>query len=200
MNKKLRAQGFTLMEVLLALFIFAIVMTMIAGGFNVAMRAEQQVAEASKQLKVIQLAETIITRDLEQIIQRPIRDENGELQPAFIFAPLDENMLQFTRAGNINPQSSAKRSTLLRVAYSLIDGNLVRKTWRVLDRNFDSEPDQRILLQNVAGLQLQILNEDNQFYELTERLITTPRVLQLTIALSDQGNMTRIIKLPGGAL
>lgn len=200
MRVKSRAHGFTLMEVLLALFIFAIVMTMIAGGFNVAMRAEQQVAAASKQLKTFQIAETIITRDIEQVIMRPVRNENGELLPAFIFSPSDENMLEFTRAGNVNPQSSAKRSTLLRVAYSLVDGNLVRKTWRVLDRTADSLPDQRVLLHNVDSIQLQTLNKENEFYELTDRFVTIPRVLQLTIVLAEQGNITRIIKLPGGTL
>jgi general secretion pathway protein J len=200
MSAKIRAQGFTLMEILLALFIFAIVMTMIAGGFNVAMKAEQQVAKASKELKTIQLAETIITRDLEQVIKRPVLDENGDLKPAFIFSVFDGNLLEFTRAGNVNPMSSAKRSTLLRVAYSLTDGNLVRKTWRVLDRALDSVPDERVLLQNVEALQLQTLNKDNEFYELSDTLITIPRLLQLTISIAGQGNITRIIKLPGGAL
>lgn len=200
MSSRIRAKGFTLMEVLLALFIFAIVMTMIAGGFNVAMKAEQQVAEASKQLKTVQLAETVITRDLEQVIKRSVLNEEGDLQPAFMLSPLDENFLEFTRAGNVNPMSSAKRSTLLRVAYSLVDGNLVRKTWRVLDRALYSVPDQRVLLQNVEAFQLQTLNEDNEFYEVSDNLLTIPRVLQLTITLSQQGSMTRLIKLPGGTL
>lgn len=191
-----RFSGFTLLEILLALFIFVIVMSIITSGLGVAMRAERQVNEISDRLGRIQLAEAILSRDFTQIVNRPVLDVDGSLLPALMIIPNEPDLLEFTRAGVMNPQARAVRSTLLRVAYEFDQGRLIRKTWRVLDRAPTTVPDTRVILNDIKSITVRVLNKENEFVDVVDPVSDIPRAIQLEIDLGDR-QFSRIMPIYG---
>ena len=98
----------------------------------------------------------IISRDLRHFVERPVRDEFGEIEPALLGGPLARFALSFTRAGWHNPNAHP-RSNLQRVNYRLEDEALWRDSYPVLDRASDTEPYSILLLDGVDDMQLAFL-------------------------------------------
>src|SRR3546814_9545885 len=83
--------------------------------------------------------------DFQQVRNRPIRDNYGDVQPGLLGA--DDAAVEFTRGGWRNPLSQP-RSTLERVGYQLKDNALHRSSWRILDRAQDTAAVDVVLLQD----------------------------------------------------
>lgn len=153
-------KGFTLLEILIALGIFAIVSvittTLLAQMFN----HRQAVKQRAEALSEIQFATALMQQDFTQMVNRPVRAANGNLLPAIIATA---NYLEFTRNGNHNPLASGKRSDLLRVAYELKNNQLVRKTWPRLDRVDGLSVQSRVLLEQVTAGEFKYADWDHRF-------------------------------------
>lgn len=158
MSRRFDKLGFTLIEVMIALFILTIVGVMTSTGLNTAMRTHEHIEEKSKTIHELQLAMMIIEQDIQQIINRPILNEAGFESPAVITL---DNYLEFTRSGWINPFEMNERSTLQRVAYLLDDNNLVRISWKVLDRYSRTKIESQLLISNVKSFHIRVLPENN---------------------------------------
>ena len=157
-REKLKIPGFTLLEILIALFIFTIVSAILAGALHSIFTTQAAVEKRVQSLTELQIALLVMSRDIEQTIDRPISLSDHSKQ-GFIGS---SSVLVFTHAGQVNPFAIANRSTLQRVRYELEEGNLVRVTWPMLDRIKDNA-DKRILLKNVAELNFQYLDSDRHF-------------------------------------
>ena len=113
------ARGFTLLEVLLAVAITALIGVGAAQLLNSIINAKQGVDIRSEKLASLQRFNMAVSRDIEQIINRPIRDIYGDEQPAIRINDGDYPV-EFTRAGWRNsPVTDDPRSELQRVAYRL---------------------------------------------------------------------------------
>jgi general secretion pathway protein J len=148
--------GFTLVEVLIALAITAFVSMMAYTSLSTVMTGVERLRENTDRIYEINRAFMILSRDLRQFTDRPVRDEFGELEPAFSGGELARFALSFTRTGWHNPNGHP-RSNLQRVNYRLEDDGLWRDTYPVLDRVADTEPDSVLLLQGVESLQVAFL-------------------------------------------
>ncbi len=164
--RKIQQSGFTLIEMLVALAIFAVV-----GGISATLMSQVLANEAtmgvrSERLGEMQRAMLILKRDLMQITNRPIRDMLGEPMPSVMIG--NDGMIEFSRLGWRNPLD-ARRAEVQRVAYRLQDGNLLRAYWNVLDRSQDSEPrTQRLLkeVRQVEFLALDVEGDEHSFWPL----------------------------------
>ena len=179
------ARGFTLLEVLLAVAITALIGVGAAQLLNSIINAKQGVDIRSEKLASLQRFNMAVSRDIEQIINRPIRDIYGDEQPAIRINDGDYPV-EFTRAGWRNsPVTDDPRSELQRVAYRLepIDSEacevayvrlqswgviepqgecLVRYFWPVLDRASDSQPQSQVVLEQIDMLEVEMLvREEN---------------------------------------
>ncbi|MCG5494344.1 type II secretion system minor pseudopilin GspJ [Ectothiorhodospira variabilis] len=136
-------QGFTLMELVVTLGIFALVSVMAYGGLRTVLDAQAMTAASAERLGQVQLAFTLMGRDLEQIAQRPARDGYGDFRPPLRFSGLREPpRLELIRAG---ARSGAGRSSLQRVAWEMEQGTLYRLYWSALDGGHE-EPTGRMPL------------------------------------------------------
>ena len=149
--------GLTLLELLIALAIFSLVSLMSYGGLKTVLDGREGGERVADRLAEIEIAFSIFERDLLQIVKRPIRDGYGERVSAFI-GDEEENLLEFSRGGRANPLHRL-RSSLLRVRYQFVDGMWIRKTWAVLDRGQDSEPQEEPLIREVESLNIRYMNE-----------------------------------------
>ncbi|MDB6063172.1 MAG: type secretion system protein GspJ [Verrucomicrobiaceae bacterium] len=156
---KNNARGFTLIEVLLAMVITAMVAVMGYAGLTTAMNAAQRHGDMVRRLGEVQTGVGWIVRDLRQSVDRPIIDARGDQQPALIATEDNEQLLELTHTGWDNPRGQ-RRGSLQRVRYRLdADGNLWRDYWLVLDRIDEEDHLQHIkLLSGVQSFKLQFLD------------------------------------------
>ncbi len=198
-----RQSGFTLLELLVALGIFALLAAMAYSGLTSVMTARKMTTEHAERLSQLQMAFLWLGRDIEQAINRPIRNEYGEVRPAMLGVETGRYQLELTHTGWRNPAGRA-RSNLQRVAYGLRDGNLLRVYWNVLDRAQDSAPLESVLLEGVDKLELRFLNDRNQWQNSWPRSqlggvasVTPPRAVEVTLETTAEGRITRLFRVPG---
>ncbi|MCY4213973.1 MAG: type II secretion system minor pseudopilin GspJ [Gammaproteobacteria bacterium] len=147
--------GFTLVEVLVALAVFAVVGLMSAQLMSRTLANHEILGERSKRLAEVQRAMLILKRDLMQVSSRSVRDLFGDpLPPVMIGA---DGMMEFSRAGWRNPLNSP-RAEMQRVAYRIHEDHLHRAWWPVLDRAQDSEPVVQRLLSDVEQVEFLALD------------------------------------------
>lgn len=144
-----RRGGFTLLEMLIALGVFAVIGVMSSQILSGIIDMSDTVRDRSDQLAELQRAMFIVSRDIEQMTRRPVRDAFGDSTAAII---IGEPLIEFTRRGWQNPLRSP-RSELQRVAYTVADGDLVRQFWPLLDRGPDTEPIDQVLLRGVTDVE-----------------------------------------------
>ena len=138
--------GYTLLEILIALAVFAILSTITASAMYNAFDTRSRVNIQANQLNVIQLALTIIEKDTEQIVERAANGNDMRVYPPFVG---HKTYLEFTRGGLVNPNNIEARSTLKRIAYVCNGKKLIRRSWERLDSPNRSTHQDRILVDNL---------------------------------------------------
>ncbi|WP_257276200.1 MULTISPECIES: type II secretion system minor pseudopilin GspJ [unclassified Endozoicomonas] len=156
------SKGFTLLELMIAIMLFAMISAAAYKLFDSVSRAQQVTDGILDYLDEIQRAQLILEKDLFQMTARPVRDEFGDSQPAVVSPSLDGFALEFTRAGWRNPLKEL-RSNLQRVAYNLEEDELVRYYWLMLDRAPDPILIRQVILNNVHGLKVRFMNEKKRW-------------------------------------
>ncbi|MBL6908629.1 MAG: type II secretion system minor pseudopilin GspJ, partial [Luminiphilus sp.] len=148
-DRSMRApRGFTLIEVLIAMAITAFVSVLSYQALSTALTGIESVRAESERLHEINRAFNVLSRDIRQMTNRPVRDEFGQLASAVLGGALARDPLRLTRAGWHN-STGAPRSTLQRVAYRLEDDRLLRLSYPVLDRTTAIEPTETVLVDRV---------------------------------------------------
>ena len=146
-----RQTGFTLIEILIALVIFAIVGVMAALSLHTTIRAHAKLKKTDRETVQLEVAMTMMRRDFSETINRQITDEIGAQEPAFLAPGSDEILL--TRTGLVNPLQLSQQSNMQRVGYALEGDQLVRLTWNVLDQPPHMISEKQVLLSGVQSLQ-----------------------------------------------
>ncbi len=190
-----KQQGFTLLEILVAVFIIGIIAIIMVRGLQTVIAAKHGLERNSRRLTDVELSLTLLGNDLKNIVDRPILEANANQLPAIILQNDGRQTLEFTRGSVANPLA-AHRSTLLRVAYQLNNGKLVRLTWPVLDRVAASKASERVLLKNVSHLQWQFWGSDHRYYSSWPSANTSisvlPEAIKVSLMLKNWGTITRI--------
>ncbi|MGI9284645.1 MAG: type II secretion system minor pseudopilin GspJ [Pseudomonadales bacterium] len=216
-----KQSGFTLIEMLISLAIFALIgvsaYQVLASSALVSER-EQKRTELMHELD---RALRIIERDLRQVVDRPVRDELG---PRFAFYGAADRPLEFTRAGNENPLGLA-RSDLLRVAYSLREPetteqqvnseqkedaedtlNLLRTLWRMPDSSLEAPVNEQRLLSDVTGFTARFMDANLTWHDAwplpqgqgansNSNNTALPAAIELTLIIAGTGELRRVISL-----
>jgi general secretion pathway protein J len=201
--------GFTLLELLVAIAIFAVVGALALGGYTELQKQSEIAEQRLQRMREIQTAVQVITSDLEQVEPRPIREPLGETRvPALLAGESVDYRVQFTRAGWSNTAGLA-RPTLQRVGYRIDQDGLWRDHWPVLDRTLSVEPVRRNLLQGVRGITFRFLDPANQWVDrwpaadavneaerdAAER--ARPRAVEIVVDLEDWGQVKRLVEIAG---
>ena len=188
-------RGFTLLELLIASIIFAIMAIMAYGGLANVLDNSKSSQQALLRLQQVQQSVSVLNRDFSQIIQRGIRDEYGNKQPYLTAGNNIDNLIEFTRGGRVNP-ANLLRSSLLRVAYRFDDEKLVRLQWPQLDRAQGVEAKQTTLIDNIENITLRFLDENGEWQEQWPPLNTgsdsTPAAIEIVMQLKDWGDIRRL--------
>ncbi len=147
--KRTRA-GFTLLEMLVAIAIFASLALMAQQVTNGVTRVNSAVADHDQKLNLMQQTMSFLTHDLTQMMPRPVRGDQGQREPALlagagVLASESEGM-RFVRGGVVNPLMRLPRSNLLTVGYRIHDGYLERLAWPLTDAAGSVKPTMQKLI------------------------------------------------------
>lgn len=153
----MKSSGFTLVEVLIALAITAFVAAISYTGLSTVIGAVERTRAVAERTWEVNRALMIVSRDLRHFVERPVRDEFGEEEPALIGGRAARFMLSFTRSGWHNAAGHS-RSNLQRVNYLWLEDSLWRESYPVLDRATVTEPQRVLLLEGVTDLRLSFLD------------------------------------------
>lgn len=196
-----KQKGFTLLELMIASIIFAIMAMMAYGGLDNVLDNSESSQLALQRLRQVQQTVSVLNRDLSQIMPRTIRDEYGNTQPYLSAGNNIDSLIEFTRGGRVNP-ASLLRSSLLRVAYRFDDEKLVRLQWQQLDRAQGIEPKQTTLIDNIENVTLRFLDEEGEWREQwpplnaaageTPTTANRPAAIEVVLQLKDWGDIRRL--------
>ena len=190
------------MELLVSLLIFAILAVMAYGGLQVVLDAQKRTETQAMQLAKLQTFFAILSRDIEQMIDRGIRDNFGQAQPSLTG---DGSNLEFTRTGWRNPAGFV-RSHMQRVAYVLEDQQITRLGWQVLDRAQDSAPMENTLIDHVNELDVRFLDQSLQWQSQwpasgassANTPAGLPRAVEVVVDIEGWGRITRLFSIVAG--
>ncbi|MEW8049088.1 MAG: type II secretion system minor pseudopilin GspJ [Candidatus Thiodiazotropha sp.] len=197
-----RSHGFTLLELLIAITIFAILATFVYSGLKIILDTEHQTSLYGQRISKLQLGLNLMQRDIEQLVARPVRDQYGDQQPALKSGGISGILLELTRGGFSNPMRLS-RSNLQRVGYVYEDNALYRLTWPALDRPRESEPYRQKLIGEITSLELvfydKALQEKREWPPRTtggadEDPSALPVSIELKLELEDWGTIRRLFR------
>ncbi len=200
--------GFTLLELLIAIAVFAVLAIMSYGTLSSVLLSQTQTREAAQQLARVQQAVLHIERDLLQIVVRPIRDySHVDPIPALMGAEFGIERLEFTRTGRANP-NIAPRSYLQRITYAMPDDEehkLYRYVWPSLDRSQGQEPRRYLLLDDVEELVLRFYDDKGEEHNSwpppllagTGNITVMPQAIKVVLKLKSMGEIWRLLAIPG---
>ena len=157
--------GFTLLEMLVAIAIFAVVSTLALTGYTQLQQQSEYLEQRLSRLREVQRAVQTLCQDLEQLEPRPVREPLGDgYLPALQVTDTLEYRLQLTRAGWSNT-GGLPRPTLQRVGYRVEDEQLWRDHWPTLDRTLVVEPVKVRMLDGVRGVTFRFLTSNRQWVD-----------------------------------
>lgn len=202
-----RQRGFTLMEVLIAVTITAVIGLGVWQVINGIVRSRDRVDEAAEQFDGLQRAMLLLERDITQVVNRPARDVYGDYQPAL--TTREEGFaLMLTRQGWRNPLGT-RRSELQRVAWEYTGTELHRRYWPYVDQGQEDDSIDLLLLEGVTDLEIRFLDDNDNWQEewptdeamanLTQGnlpVVAMPRGLELTLEHEVFGTIVRTFVLP----
>lgn len=149
-------RGFTLLELMVAMSIFAIVSLLTMGGLSNILDTQEYTEKNMQRLIRFQMAFTIISRELQQIVLRPIRDEYGTISDAIDSETSDGIPgIEFTHQGRFTLGDAVN---VQRVAYYQEDNKLIKKVWQVLDRVEDSKPVKQVIIDDLEEVSFSFYN------------------------------------------
>lgn len=158
----MQQRGFTLVELLIALAIFAVLSVLTASALHHSLFAYDKIKQHQRQLQKLNLTEQLLRNDVAQLQARPVIDINGKK-----LAALDQphaTTLDLTTASRANPQALFERSSLQRVRYQLKNHDLLRITWPTLDGFSDKTEQIEVLLNQVNALKFTFIDNKGRSY------------------------------------
>lgn len=181
--------GFTLIEILIALSIFAILASITSGVLYHTFQLQERVEQSSARFNDISLALAIVRNTTEQSIARPVRGNEMLLFPAFIG---QSHYAEWSYA-DVNVE---------RMGLACEKNRLIQRRFEALDTIDRDQVHDRVLLDHLNDCQLAYINAQHVLVNAWENapndLNRMPLALQLKIMTPDLGKASFLFLLPSG--
>ena len=202
--------GFTLIEVLVSVFLLSVLSAFAYGTLNYVGRSREITHAAFERTRALQLAVHMLATDFEQLAPRPVRDPIGDSsQPALLADGRGTSIATLTRGGWPNPVG-LQRGTLQRVSYRIDNGTLIRGYTTVLDTTLATAPVERELLKDVVALKIRYMDASRVWQDhwppltpgapgvaAAQPLRSRPLAVEITLERRDSGPIVRLVEVAG---
>lgn len=195
--RRLDKNGFTLVEAVVALGLFALMSVTAYEGLNAIIDTRASMETEAERWRDLAAFFNRVDADMKSVADRPVRDEfdNDEL-PSFSgkLAVMndDDAKLSFTRMGDGLADGPA--ATPRRLGYRLRNGKVELVIWPALDRPPMSRPKTYPVLNNVKEFELRYLGESMEWYD-EWNYPTIPRGVEVVVTLSEGLKARRLFAL-----
>ena len=197
LSKSKLKSGFTLLEILIALFIFTILSIMLVTALHTVIGAQSGTEKSAERLRQLQMTLLIMSRDIEQAANRPSVDASGKENPAFMG---DQHGFTFTHLGIANPFSNTARSTMQRASYTWDENVLSRITWDAVDQAAGTKSHTRELLTDVPDAYFEYLDNDGKSHEQwplqEQKNSPLPRAVRIHLTIKNWGKLSQLYVIP----
>jgi len=142
-----RSDGFTLLEMVVAIGIFSVIATISSLSLNRFFEDRERLQARSTELARLQQTFLNIGRDMRFMSRRQVRDGFGDPEPVLMAGHPDSPTGELIRFSALRPDYRIPGSgRITRAAYRIEDGSLYRVSWSVLDRDQDSREVRQLLI------------------------------------------------------
>ena len=193
-------RGFTLVELLVALAIFAVISVTAYRGLNSALETRDHLMADNRKWRELALFFAQMKEGMTSAVNRPVRDSSDLLSPAFLGKPdvvgEDDAQLIFTRMGL--PGQQGNLGDLQRFGYRLRDRNIELLVWPVLDQAPRTRPAISQALSHVASFALRYLDQQGRWqarWPVAGQNDALPRAVEVSIGLQTGEQAARIFAL-----
>ncbi|WP_428809634.1 type II secretion system minor pseudopilin GspJ [Vibrio lamellibrachiae] len=201
-------QGFTLLEVLVAMGIFAALSVSAYQVVDQVRLSNAMSLERGERLKELQRSLVIMDSDFRQIATRQFRT-NGEqggdqegvqlLQWQDYLLESDSKGVLFTRLGWHNPQQQFPRGEIIKVGYRIKDKTLERVWWRYPDTPIGQQAVVTPLLTEVEAFSMRFYYQGSWIEEWSVEQ-ALPQAIALELELTDYGKIERVYLVASGSI
>lgn len=196
--------GFTLIEVLIAMAIFAFMAIGAQQVLNQIYRSNDISQQRSERMKTLQRALVFMDNDFRQMALRQMRT-NGE-EPSKKLIEWQNNLLDsdmkgvmFARAGWHNPAQQFPRGEVTKVGYRVKDSQLERVWWHYVDTPVGQQGLIMPLIDEVEAFEMRFF-DGKLWRDSWSQSMTLPQAVQVSLTFSDYGKIDRIYLTGGGSI
>ena len=198
-SARARQSGFTLVELLVSLAIFALLATFAYRGLNTMLDSRAALERESRKWRDVALFVGRIERDLGAVAPRPAKGASGTaLAPVSSHLEMPEGRegLALTRSGS--PLQENALAAPQRIAYRLRDGRVERLSWAAPDAGPRDEPSAVAVLAPASALAFRFLDTRGEWrnaWGLPGASLDLPAAVEVTVALPGGERVVRLVDL-----
>mgnify|MGYP001113311651 CR=1 FL=1 len=183
----IRQKGFTLLETMLALFIFSMLSMLAYQILSGALKTNERTQGTLQRINALHRTMNMLERDIIQSLPRVPRGADKSWYQ-------DDNGFALTTQSRPNTWGQCCSPEILRVSWQLQNGTLHRLVQRTPDAPEDSEPLDAPLLDNVETMSLRFYQQG--WKTEVDAGQAPPSGIEITLTLKDFGVINRVFVLP----
>lgn len=200
--------GFSLIEILVATAVFAVVGVISVALLSTTITAQEVNDDALARINALDRARVLLREDIGQVVQRSARAQDGAVRPALFagdvnglvdrFTPQgDDVILSLTRRGRSNPGLLRARSSLIYVQYVLRDDRLIRRVSEHPDITPQTGWAEQVILEHADDVELGFMVGSTWQSRLATRPgqegASLPRAVRLRLTTSQWGELEFLV-------
>lgn len=207
-----KTSGFTLIEVVIAVTIMAIIGVISYQSLDVSERSQRVLKENMKELARLDRVWLRLENDLHNIVNHSVRQQygpgSGSILPPLQAESGGDYWLTIMRGGHSNPLNFV-RTELIRVGYRLEDETLWRDVWYNLSSVDEEQSRGQKIIENVERIEVRLLKRNassfsggpwlDRWPEADVNAFEMPLALEVTLKLEDKAEIKRLFSIVEGA-
>jgi len=196
-----RIKGFTLLEVLVALVIFAILSALSYRSISALLQTRERIELETNRWREVMIFFNRFDQDVRRRVDRPVRNGNQYLPSWYAkpsFANDSDAQLMFSIMGN--PEQPGTLMDTRRIGYRLNAGNIETLIWPALDNVAGNKPVAYPVLSQVKSLKLRYMS--SQGHSWSDRWPAPnlpdgpiPKAVEIRVTLNTGEQLNRVINL-----